>query len=219
MALHYAKKIDLLLLFFVIFNLINTLLFIYGYLNWSFDMITVIFCAGFCNLLFALFMSIRSGKNKYQYDYGPIGCAEANYYKRTIGYGALFIVIDFAIAIGIFGWCMYSTVIPKISSEEVAACRDSLVLPSSYTLDSVLKYGLNYGSCYLGESNMFTLVGVVEYDFTVSLLQKLLRLVSTSPTYFYYALYLSAAIVLVPFIWLFYRMIHLFNCMRKEIEP
>ncbi len=219
MALHYAKKTDVLLACFALFDLINTLLFIFGYLNWSFDAIILIFSLGTLNLLFALLIFIRSRRSNYQYDYGPIKSAQSSYYVRTIFGGAVFIAIILALSLGLFAWIAHAVILPKVSPESVSECIDSLAKADGLSLSDALKFTLNYASCSLGESHMFTLVGMAQNDFIVSLMQRLFQHLTSQPVYFQYLLYVCVGIILLPFIWLFYRMIHLLNCQRKDLEP
>lgn len=219
MALHCAKKTDGLLVFFAIFNILNVVLFIYGYLNWSFENIILIFSAGICNLLFALWMMIRSHREKYQYDYGPDKCAAASYYVRTVFYGALGIAFFIAMSSGLFVWIAHTGISSHVSPESVVACRDALISPDNSATEFSLRYALNYASCSLGAGHMFTLVGMTQSDFLVSLLQHLFQVLTVHSVYLQYLLYLCAGLILLPFVWLFYRLIHLLNSLRMDVRP
>ena len=91
------KKLDLILVSCLLFDIVNVVLYVHSLINYSFLHILTIFCIGFANILFAFLVYLRIRDPNYKLLYGEEGVSQSRYYVKTMFKGALFIALDFAL--------------------------------------------------------------------------------------------------------------------------
>ncbi len=213
------RKKDILLMSFAIFDIVNITLYLYALFNMSLNTISVIFTAGICNILFALWVMYRKSKSEYIVNHGNTGERQASYYIRSVFIGALLILVTI-VTLPFAGFMMLKTTLGnKIDGAMVEKCQDSIGAITDLDVTNATQYVLNSCSCYFGNGHMFTLVGPYDSDFLISLMQSVMEKMVVYPSWYIYSMYALCFLSTLPFIWMLYRMCRVVNMIRKDSAP
>ena len=207
---------DRLLMGFVVFDILNIVLYLFALLNLSLNAISIVFAMGVCNLLFAMWILYRAHKPQYVQDYGMICVRQSSYYMRSVFIGAVLIAFDLVAVAAVFTMLLRHTIGSKTDLNAVDACRNSVSMIIDYDPSLFAQFVLNNYSCYFGEGHMFTLVGPFEPDFSISLLQTVFEKIVMFPSGYIYAIYALFVFSMLPFFWLLFRMFRLLKMMRRN---
>lgn len=200
------KKLDLILVSCLIFDIVNVVLYMHSLINYSFLHILTIFCIGFANILFAFLVYLRIRDPNYKLLYGEEGVSQSRYYVKTMFKGALFIALDFALVTVLLWICS----IMSPSGAEAAMHHCSASIEPSSNADAVghIQYLFDNFACKSGNSKFLSFISINQDNFLIVVLNRLISENLRWGVWWTLTLYSILMISLVPFVWLIVRCVH-----------
>ena len=180
------KKLDLILVSCLLFDIVNVVLYVHSLINYSFLHILTIFCIGFANILFAFLVS--------------------RYYVKTMFKGALFIALDFALVTVLLWIC--SIMSPNGAEAAMHHCSASIEPSSNADAVGHIQYLFDNFACKSGNSKFLSFISINQDNFLIVVLNRLISENLRWGVWWTLTLYSILMISLVPFVWLIVRCVH-----------
>jgi hypothetical protein len=200
------KKLDLILVSCLLFDIVNVVLYVHSLINYSFLHILTIFCIGFANILFAFLVYLRIRDPNYKLLYGEEGISQSRYYVKTMFKGALFIALDFALVTVLLWIC--SIMSPNGAEAAMHHCSASIEPSSNADAVGHIQYLFDNFACKSGNSKFLSFISINQDNFLIVVLNRLISENLRWGVWWTLTLYSILMISLVPFVWLIVRCVH-----------
>ena len=187
------KKLDLILVSCLLFDIVNVVLYVHSLINYSFLHILTIFCIGFANILFAFLVYLRIRDPNYKLLYGEEGVSQSRYYVKTL--------------VTVLLW-ICSIMSPNGAEAAMHHCSASIEPSSNADAVGHIQYLFDNFACKSGNSKFLSFISINQDNFLIVVLNRLISENLRWGVWWTLTLYSILMISLVPFVWLIVRCVH-----------